>query len=201
MRLTLVIEGGSSTALNRSARQAFRSLLENARLDARRLHIVMGGARTETLKDFLRLRDSQTPVFLLIDSEGHGPGRTVTKWQFIRDDHQLSSVAAGHSVDSESIFFMVRCMEAWIAADPEALSIHHGRGFRMNRTPPLANLELISATELKRKLENATEDCSVRFGKASAYGALARVRPDPLQNNCPAAKEWLDAIREWLNQH
>lgn len=59
-------------------------------------------------------------------------------------------------VGPEQVHLMVRCMEAWIVADPEVLSSFYGKGFQLRSLPTRQNLEEEPKPDLQDKLKKAT---------------------------------------------
>jgi Domain of unknown function (DUF4276) len=52
---------------------------------------------------------------------------------------------------------MVCTVEAWLAADPEALAAYYGQGFRRNALPAQADVETVEKDALMSALNRATE--------------------------------------------
>jgi len=71
-----------------------------------------------------------------------------------RDGWELKDFPAEH------IHLMVQCMEAWIVADPEAMSAYYGDGFKASKLPVRSNLEEEPKDSLYCKLADATRGTS-----------------------------------------
>ena len=120
--MTIYMEGGgnkgdSRAALRRGMDVLLGDLKQAARNKAMRWKLVCCGPRDEAFAGFRRAVDAgdDTAVVLLVDAEG--PVDTEP-WAHLnsRDRWNLSGV------DGRSVHLMVQTMEAWIVADPSALS-------------------------------------------------------------------------------
>ena len=131
-------------------RAGFHSLfgphVERARQRRMRFNLIAGGSRAETIKDFVRsCRSHPSDVnVLVIDSE-----RPVSDTaSAIRSLRAESFWDGGVSCDDDQINLMVRAMEAWIIADPEALRKHFGPNFNVNVLPSPQNAESVAPRDM-----------------------------------------------------
>jgi len=207
--IAIYVEGGGDSAdqkrdLRNGLDGLFRAQKQAAQTKRLRWRLVPSGGRTQTFDAFvneLRLGDSETLCILLVDSEEglsaeprYNPGaKAQSRKRHLeqRDGWDLSGVAA------EQIHLMVRCMEAWIVADSEALASWYGQGFHANRLPQRQNLEEEPKRDLFDKLGRATGETQKgtyeKIGHASKL--LAIVSPEKVAVRCPCYKEFT----EWLS--
>ena len=89
-------------------------------------------------------------------------------------------------------------MEAWIAADPDALQEFYRRDFKRDSLPKRPNLEDEPKSDLYEKLKSATKDTQKgAYGKIKhASKLLEMIGPDMVAARCPRFR----IFREWLNQ-
>jgi len=168
-RIKIFVEGGGgSTQQRKEMRNGFNVLLGNQKSAAQRKNLgwdaIFRGGRQQTYKAFFRAlqhANAETLFVLLVDSEdGIAPetknaeeANAQVRVQHLtqRDGWDLSGT------DLKQVHLMVRCMEAWIAADPDALADYYGKGFHAKSLPKRLNLEDEPKTDLYDKLKKATE--------------------------------------------
>jgi Domain of unknown function (DUF4276) len=143
----IYIEGGGSGLGSRAIREGFSRFFAD-----RRVHVVVCGSRSQAFEDFkLALRKEPDAVnLLLVDSE-----RSVSAepWQHLRNcDHWEKPSGA----TEDHCHLMVQTVESWLVADPEALAIFYGQGFRRNALPARADVEAVPKAEVKKALDHAT---------------------------------------------
>jgi Domain of unknown function (DUF4276) len=160
-RIKLYVEGGGDSAEQKAQlRFGFDGLFGPIKVLARSqgvsFSIVCAGDRNMTHRAFANSREQDTLPVLLVDSEeGLPTGYQSTGkeriailkkrdgWDFIESD-------------GENVHFMVRCMETWIVADPNALARFYGQGFEKNQLPSRTDLEMESKRDVHDKLRTAT---------------------------------------------
>lgn len=203
--IAIYVEGGGDSAdqkrdLRNGLDGLFRAQKQAARTKQLRWRLVPSGGRTQTFDAFvneLRQGDSETLCILLVDSEeglsaGNPGSDAQSRKRHLerRDGWDLSGVAA------EQIHLMVRCMEAWIVADSEALASWYGQGFHANRLPQRQNLEEEPKRDLFDKLGRATGDTQKGTYEKIRHACklLAQISPEKVAARCPCFK----AFTEWL---
>jgi Domain of unknown function (DUF4276) len=148
--------GGQDNSSKRFIREGFNGFLGSVRDLARkqevRWEIIPCGSRTVTFERFKTGLKTHPRAFniLLVDSESkviHLP------WEHLKrqDRWQVPDLPEEHC------HFMVCTVEAWLAADPEALAAYYGQGFRRNALPAKADVETVEKETLMSALNRATE--------------------------------------------
>jgi len=182
-----------------------RAQKEAARARKLRWRMVLCGGRKATCDAFLDAVRTELEVVnvLLVDSEGPVAAETG-------DERNDAAVRCQHlrtrdgwnldGVDAQRIHLMVQCMEAWIVADPEALTSFYGQHFNANALPARQNLEEEPKQDLYDKLDRATGNRRLtkgRYGKIRhASELLKRIDPAKVAVRCPrfaTFTRWLDA--------
>lgn len=178
---------------------------EAARARRVRWSMVLCGGRKATCDAFLDAVRMEPEVVnvLLVDSEGAVAAETGDTQEdaAARRQHLKTRDAWDlDAVDAERIHLMVQCMEAWIVADPEALTAFYGQHFNANALPARQNLEEEPKQDLYGKLGKATGDKRLtkgRYGKIRhASELLKRIDPAKVAARCPrfaTFTRWLDA--------
>lgn len=167
--IAIFVEGGGDSKEQKAEiRRGLDGLLRQVKDEARAKRLgwklVPCGGRGSTCDAFLneiRNGSKDTLCVLLVDSEEELPELTrdfkasaeARKTHLIqRDKWELAPIAA------EQIHLMVQTMEAWIAADVDALAKFYGQKFHANKLPTRQNLEKERKQELANKLAAATKD-------------------------------------------
>ncbi len=188
--------GGDSVAQRREMRKGFDGLPVSLKTAARRKKLtwdpVFHGGRQQTYEAFrhaLQDAEGNTLLILLVDSEdaiapetGDDAANARARVQHLADRDGW----ALNDADPAQVHLMVRCMETWIAADPDALAEYYGKGFHARSLPNRQNLEDEPKSDLYDKLKRATE--KTRKGAYSkikhASKLLERIKPDKIGNKC-----------------
>jgi hypothetical protein len=166
--IRLYVEGGGdSVAQRREMRTGFDCLLAPQKNAARQKRLrwdtIFHGGRQETFEAFvhaLQADDDDTLIILLVDAEDAiGPeGNNADANAQDRLDHLTNRDGWDFAgTDPKRIHLMVRCMEAWIVADPEAVTGYYGKNFHARSLPNRQNLEDEPKADLLAKLHKATE--------------------------------------------
>jgi hypothetical protein len=212
--IAIYVEGGGDTSQQRAElRIGFDRLLAEQKQAARnkRLNwrLVPSGSRNGAYKAFIQASanaDPSTLCVLLVDSEeavqpevkGNDEANALLRKQHLekRDDWKL------HDIAPEQIHLMVRCMEAWIVADPEALAEYYGKDFHPKMLPVCKNLEDEPKSELYKKMAKATKDTAKgEYSGANkakirhASKLLARIDPKKVAVRCrrfATLIQWID---------
>lgn len=148
--------GGDGGATKRLIRAGFSEFLGPLRdlARARRIewNIIACGPRNAAFEDFKTALRTHPDAFnvLLVDSEDRV---NQPRWEHLRqrDRWQAPYLPEDHC------HFMVCTIEAWLAADPEALAAYYGQGFRRNALPAQADVETVEKETLMSALNRATE--------------------------------------------
>ena len=191
------MEGGgdraNSRAMLRQGMDAFLNEIKEAfRQRQWRWNLVCCGGRAEAYRRFMRARTNGEAeiVVLLVDSE-ESPGASTPpdhlrgrdRWDF-------------EGVDDNTIHLMAQTMEAWIVADPEALSSYYGHGFQASSLPRRNNLEEVSKQEVANALDRATQNTQKgRYHKIRhARHLLGQIDPEKVRQRCAHCKRLFDIL-------
>jgi hypothetical protein len=219
--IAIYVEGGGDGRDGKAMlRQGFDALLGPQKTQARERRLgwklVLCGGRGQTFEAFQHASASagDEVVALLVDAEdavadSSPSGRVahLTKrdgWDFASlkpRPAQRGEVAerseAGEG-PAERVHLMTQAMEAWIVADPEALSAFYGNGFHEAKLPKRPVLDEEPKASLYRALDEATKDTQKgSYGKIKhASELLKRLRPGTVAARCRSFKQFA----EWLDQ-
>lgn len=147
--------GGDGRGQKATLRTGFQEFLKPLRDAARarnlRWNVVMCGSRESAFKDYrTALKTHPESVnLLLVDAEG--PVSSPPWKHLARKDGWKNP-----GVTDDHCHLMVQMVEAWILADPEALSAYYGNGFRAGGLPKNPDVEAIPKASLLKALESAT---------------------------------------------
>ncbi len=210
--ISIYVEGGGDRTSQRATlRRGLDALLQPQKkaAQAKRLgwKVVPCGGRNATSEAFRnayrKARRGELCV-LLVDSEEPIKTSPPDPRSSSRKDHLRNRDGwdlAG--ISPETIHLMVQCMEAWIAADPEALEVWYGSKFSKNKLPTRQNLEEVPKPELYKKLVSATKSTAkgaysdenhAKLGHAPKL--LEQIDPGKVRKRCPHFElltEWLEA--------
>lgn len=154
--IRIYVEGGGDDADGRALiREGFNDFLsplcDLAQQRGIRWNLTACGPRNRAF-DMFKTAVKKHPdalVVLLVDSEGEVNGSP--------DEHLRSRDAWDtKGLAADRLQLMVQTVEAWLIADPEALSAYYGQGFLLNALPNRKNVEEIPKKELERCLLHAT---------------------------------------------
>lgn len=158
--IRIYIEGGgndnsSKTRIRRGLNSFLSPLLELARNQGCEWSLILCGGRNNAFANFLLALRQHPNAFciLLVDSEGKV---TLPRWEHLRrqDRWDIPDLPEDHC------HFMVRTIEAWLVADPEALASFYGQGFRRSALPQQEDVEAVEKDDLMAKLSRAVRDTS-----------------------------------------
>ena len=157
------------------------SLKQAAREKAMRWNLVCCGPRGEAFRRFRNAvrNGDDTVVVLLVDSEDPVATEPVAHLE-ARDGWDMTGI------DANSVHLMVQTMEAWIAADANALNRYYGQRFNAGALPRRPNLEEVSKADVERSLEQATAGTQKgRYHKIRhASDLLQRIDPETVKARC-----------------
>ena len=186
--VTIYMEGGgNSTGQKRRLRAGMNEFLselsEKVRENRRQWRLVPCGSRQRAYETFNNARGhagEDEIIVLLVDAEE--PVTVPTPVEHLRTGPgwDLSGV------NEDRVHLMVQTMETWIVADPDALAVYYGQGFRANALPSRRNLEEEDKTEVASALHRATE--RTRKGEyhkiRHAADLLALIDPAKARRRC-----------------
>ena len=159
---------------------------------------VPSGTRRQAYKNFqtTHLQGGDNYALLLVDSES--PVTDDSPWVHLQNRPE-DSWEKPHNARDEQCHLMVQCMETWLLADRESLSLFFAQGFNENALPASANLEDIAKEDLLNGLRNATRACKRKasYGKGEhSFKLLALIDPKKVSEASPWAKRFIDALKE-----
>lgn len=209
--IAIYVEGGGDyTDQKAELRAGFDALLRTCKeaARARKLHwkLVPCGGRKAAYEAFLSALGTEPAAIniLLVDSE---EGVTPETGDRQRD----AELRVAHlterdrwdlgAASPECIHLMVRCMEAWIVADPDALARFYGQRFARKALPVRQNLEEEPKQDVYHKLARATRKTQKgEYGKIKhASQLLQRIDTTKVARRCPRFSTftgWLTASIE-----
>src|SRR5262245_40592893 len=167
--------------------EVFLAELKNAaRAKSMRWKLVCCGSRNQAYDAFVHARNAgaMSVIVLLVDAEGP-VNRSARTHLRAKDKWDLEAV------DDDLVHLMIQTMEAWIAADPPALSRYYGQKFNRSALPKAANLESVAKDQVAAALARAT-----RKTKKGAYhkvrhagDLLKQIAPQAVRERCPACEQ------------
>ncbi len=181
--IAIYMEGGgrgkNSKGDLRKGMEGFLAEIKNAwRAQKWHWRLVACGSRDEAYKGFQN--GNADIVVLLVDAEDP-VSLTPTDHLTTRDGWNLNGVNDDH------VHLMVQTMEAWIVADPNAVSAYYGQGFKRHILPHHQNLEGESKKNIERVLDDATKNTQKgKYHKIKhARHLLQRIDPIIVRKRCP----------------
>jgi hypothetical protein len=186
MEIAVYFEGGGESAESKATlRQGMstflKPLVEMARQKRCRWSITCCGGRNQACDAFLDALQNEPEKFnvLLVDSEAAVTGLPRAHLR-LRDQWNLDAA------QEDQVQLMAQCMEAWLAADPEALAEYYDQGFNAQALPRRVKLEEEPKAKIYAALENATRQTQKGgYGKIKHAGdLLKRVSQAKAKNRC-----------------
>jgi hypothetical protein len=188
--------GGDSTEGKARLRQGMGEFLSALREEARarrlRWKIVACGSRGATHDAFLHAGRTELDTFcvLLVDSEEQVAAAPIAHLK-ARDGWALAGI------HEHQVHLMVRTMESWLVADPDALARYYGQGFRRDALPAAPDLESVSKADVIRTLEQATRDTQKGLYHKTRHGSelLSRVDQARSRQRCAHCERLVERLR------
>ncbi len=199
--IRLYVEGaGNDIHTKKLLRDGFRSflneLIQLARRKRVKFQIIACGPRQQAFSDFSNALQKHSTAFniLLVDAEA---AVSASPWQHLRgrDGWQV-----GH-LNDEHCHLMVQMMEAWLVADPSALSRFYGQGFKENAIPKNPNVEQIDKKTLLSALKDATRNTSKGEYHKTRHGfrILEQLEVAKVRHAAPHCDRLFKALAEKMN--
>ena len=186
--IAIYVEGGGDTVEQRKELRVgidglLRCQKQAAQAKFLRWKTVPSGGRQQTYEAFVhevQHADDTALCVLLVDSEDELPGESSKQKGATQEVMEQCLAADAQTrkshltkrdkwnlkrIPAENIHLMVRCMEAWIIADPEALIRFYGSAFNAGKLPTSPDLENEVKSRLYAKLKEA---------RASAHSGVFR---------------------------
>lgn len=190
------VEGGGSTRAEQAPlREAFRLLFKKLNL-ARYPKIILGGGRYATFQEFANTVANNPEILCLLLVDSEAPVSPGSPWTHVAQRPGDKWQRPSNATDDQ-LHFMVEAMEAWLAADPEALAVYYGSGFKKNKLPQHLNLEEVPKADLMKALEAATKDAKTKgkYAKSHGFELIGELDPDKVRLRCPGfAPRFFDAL-------
>lgn len=199
--VTIHLEGGGRgegrKALRRGMMRFLRPVKEAFGGKALHLSVVPCGPREETWNRFRREAGKAGPgemCVLVVDAEGP-VGESPRAHLRVSDGWDPSGISG------DAVHLMVRVMETWIVADPEALAGHYGQGFRRARPPKRTNLE----EEPKARILDALKEATRHTGKGACHKInhaarlLRRMDPAKVRSRCDHCERLFNELHRILD--
>jgi hypothetical protein len=198
----IYLEGGASGAgskyLNIRCQEAFHKLLDRMGFQGRKPRLVAGGGRESVYDRFVIEHSGKEAsyVAMWIDSE-EPVANSEEAWSHLEKTATVSQWRRPPDAQDDQVLFMTVCMETWIAADRDTLSLHYGGNLQENALPPLVNLEKRGRHDVQDKLQHATRNCANAYEKGKrSFEIFAKLNPATLEEYLPS----FTRIRRILNE-
>ncbi|MGM0492332.1 MAG: DUF4276 family protein [Armatimonadota bacterium] len=180
--VTIYVEGGGGERRGlQQLRLAFREFFSE--FAGSMPKVVACGGRGAAYEDFMMaVRQSpSSAILLLVDAERPVSGDSST--QHLADPPDRWDL---RGIPDDRVHLMVQTIEAWMVADPDALSAYFGNGFNENALPGRRNPEEIPKDDLKRALEQAGRDTKKKGYHEINDGTeiLKRLDPATVRDKC-----------------
>ncbi len=197
----IYVEGGGDGANTKALlKGGFNTFLKKLRDSARRKqiewNIIMCGSRNDTFRNFKNALKTHPDAFnvLLVDSEAPV---NQPPWEHLKFRDNWDSPG----VDDTHCHLMVQVMEAWFAADIDALRRFYGQGFKENAIPSSPNVEDINKPDLEVALNKATKDTSKGKYHKIQHGAklLEQVEAAKVRKAAPHCDRFFTTIAQKMD--
>ena len=199
--IRIYVEGGGDKDSKARLRIAFSQFLakrDNSN-DQKRIQprVIACGSRSDTLASFSIALKQHPEAFtiLLVDSEGPVAGSPAA--YLVATEGAARRIGG---VAESQIHLMVEAMEAWIAADPPAVSQYYGQGFKTSALPRSKNIEKVSKQDLFAALDAATRGTQKgRYHKTHhAPELIERLTPLTVRKRAPHCDRLFTTLEEAL---
>lgn len=191
--LVIVVEGaGMERDLSTECRRAFSKLIKA--LGVKNMpSIVCGGGRSQAFDKFKTFALQSIPVLLLIDSEDW-VAASASPWQFLHNSNVNWQWLADEK--DNDCHFMVSCMENWLIASANALSIGSKNTKIAATTTQVDDPERVSKSTCFDLLNKAYKAAGQReYSKGDhSFALLEKVDPNVLRASCPWAKRFFAEV-------
>ena len=177
-------------------RTFLKELYEIAREKKIRFQLIICGGRTSAYDNFktaLQIHKDAINI-LLVDAEAPV---TQTPWLHLKQRDNWDSLGC----KDDQCHLMVQTMEAWLLADPDAVSTFYGQGFNANALPKNRDVEKIEKTLLTKSLNNAIRQTNkpeyhkIQHG-AKLLGLIAPMKVRQKSQHCDRLFTTLSSLME-----
>lgn len=200
----IFVEGGTKGQLAQKCRHGFARFFEKSGLGQRSPRIVSCGSRKDAYDDFCNAlsRAGDNDVYLLlVDSEEPVTVDGDHAWAHVKS-RQGDGWDKPTTADADMLHFMVECMENWFLADPQALEVFFGQGFKAGMLPKKREIESVSKAEVYEALKKATSDLKTKppydKGKHS-FSLLEQINPARVEASGGFARRVISKVRAVSN--
>jgi hypothetical protein len=194
VRRVLYVEGGGdkNPSLASECRKAFSKLFERAGV-TQKPRVVACGGRGPAYEAFRSAQEQRdTEAWLLVDAEDLPT--SASPWSHVKARAGDAWERPADATDDQ-LHLMTATMEAWLAADPDALSEVMGRDFDTSKLPAVERLESTPKQALYDAFDAAAKRTKAgKYEKGShSFKALEGVCPTKLRR-LTWGQRFLDAM-------
>ena len=200
----IFVEGGTKGQLAQKCRQGFARFFEKSGLGNRKPRIVSCGSRRAAYEDFCHAlsKAKENDVYLLlVDSEAPITVSAEQVWSHVKN-RQGDGWEKPATADTDTLHFMVECMENWFLADTQVLENFFGQGFKASSLPKNKDIESVSKPAVYEALSKATDKLKTKrpYGKGEhSFSLLEKIDPAKVEAGGVFAKRVIDKVKEVSN--